>query len=304
MKKFLLFLTIFCVPIVIFIISLEFLVHKIPNSYSFKYNYVLNSGDSIRAISMGHSQLYDGFKPESFKLNAFNLCNSAQSFKEDYYLLRDMLQYMPNVKCVIVPIGYMNVKEQHEEKESFTERSTFYREYMNVDYDNRIPLKYRYECFDPQRAYGKVVSYYLHHQDIIGCDSLGRRSTHGIREKGKKLGQEKVLYDYTVVTHDKNNMRIEVGDYLERIAGLLESKHIKLVLVSPPHYWAIFNQVNIEQKEFLQDYIKSLSGRHKFQYINLEDDSRFEDADYYNETHLSDIGAEKFTKILNDSIIL
>ena len=290
----------FLIPIVLFLASLEIMVHNIPNSYSYKYNYVKTYGDGIQAISMGHSQMYDGFMPEVFKLKAFNLCNSAQSYKEDYYILRELLSYLPNLEYVILPIGYMNVVDYSNE--GFTERSTFYYEYMNVSYDNKIPIKYRYEFLDPQRALDKITSYYLHNVDIVGCDSLGRRSTHSYKDRQHELGYEKVLYDYTVKTHDKRNMTIQVADYLERILVILNAENIKVVLVSLPHYWACFDQKNKEQEEFLHDYIKELKGKHVFQYINLEKDIRFEDKDYYNETHLSEIGAKKFTKILNDSI--
>ena len=93
MRKFLLYGLLFLIPIVLFLVSLEVMVHNIPNSYSYKYNYVKNRGDSIQAISMGHSQMYDGFMPEVFNLKAFNLCNSAQSYKEDYYILKECSSY-------------------------------------------------------------------------------------------------------------------------------------------------------------------------------------------------------------------
>lgn len=300
MKNFLKYCIIFLVPVFGFLLTIETLVHTIPNSYSYKHNYVLKNGDSIEAIVLGHSQLYDGFKPEDFSLPSFNLCNSAQSYIEDYYLLKELLQYMPNLKFVILPIGYMNVKENNEAQ--FTERSTFYHEYMHINYDGRIPLKYRFECFNPQRAFDKIVSYYIRHIDIVGCDSVGRRSTHSLKNREHELGINSVLDDYTLKIHDKNKMRLEASEYLENIAALLQSKNIKLILVSPPHYWTGYNDVNIEQKSFLQEYIRTLSSKFHFEYINLEDDIRFKDEDYYNETHLSEFGAEKFTKILNDSI--
>lgn len=304
MKRFLLYLFIFSLPILLFLVSVELLVHTIPNSYSYKYNYIKKNGGNVEVLSLGHSQLYDGFMPEAFSLQAFNLSNSAQSYREDYYLLKDLLPYSPNVKYVILPIGYMNVVKTNKNKGSdgFTERSTFYYEYMNLNYDNQIPIKYRFECFNPQRASGKVISYYIHHIDIVGCDSLGRRNTHGVKEHGYILGKNSVLNDYTIDTKIKSEMKVDVGQYLEKIARLLASKHIKLILVSPPHYWLGFTNINSEQIEFIQDYIKTLQSKYHLRYINLESDSRFNEVDFYNETHLSDIGAEKFTEILNDSI--
>ena len=300
MRKFLLLFILFLVPVTLFLGTLEALVQTVPNSYSYKHNYIVSRGNKIHTVSLGHSQLYDGFMPESFKLPSFNLCNSAQSYKDDYYLLQELLPYMPNLKLVILPIGYVNVK--NEDNDGFSERSTFYHEYMNIDYDNSIPLLYQYEALNPQRAFDKLTSYYWRHVDIVGCDTLGRRSTHNLIDRRHKLGHDKILYDYTISS--KKKMYIQSDVYLEKIGQMLEAKQIKLVLVSPPYYWSCFDKVNVYQKTFLQKSIKDLKEKMNFQYINMEDDDRFVDEDFYNETHLSEIGADKFTKILNDSISL
>lgn len=302
MKCFIKYILLFILPICGFFATMEILVHKIPNSYSYKYNYIKKKGENIFAISLGHSQLYDGFKPDLFKLKAFNLSNSAQSYKEDYYILKELLPFLPNLKVVIVPIGYMNVSTSNDE--SFTERSTFYYEYMNIDYGSRLPFCYRYEIFYPQRAFDKIISYYLRHEDIVGCDTLGQRNNHSLKNRKLKLGEEKVLTAYTVDTHDSTKMTISVGDYLDKIAELLVNNNVKMVLVSPPHYWDCFNNANKDQISFIQNFINKFTSKYHIQYINLEDDNRFVDEDFFNETHLSDIGSEKFTKILNDSVII
>lgn len=300
MKRFLILLLIFLIPITTFLVLEEVLVHTIPNSYSFKYDYIKKHGKEIEAIAIGHSQLYDGFKPETFKVRAFNLCNSAQPYKEDYYILKELIQYMPSLKVVTLPIGYINVTSTQED--GFSERSTFYYEYMHINYDQQIPIRYRYECFNPKRAFEKITAYYLHHIDIIGCDSLGRRSTHYLKNRTNKLGTGMVLTSYTI--KNTNKMYIQGDNYLEQIGKMLNINHIKMVLVSPPHYWKDFEETNVRQKQFLQQYIEKLSNKIDFQYINLENDDRFEDEDFFDEAHLTEYGAEKFTKILNDSIYI
>ena len=137
---------------------IELITAQIPNSYSYKYNYVKINGNKIQALAIGHSQLYDGFKPESFYLPSFNLCNSAQSYVDNYYLLCELLQDMPNLKVVIMPIGYLNVDIKKSDI-NLTDRSCYYYKYMNIDYDGRVPLRYRLECFDPNRAGSKIIQY-------------------------------------------------------------------------------------------------------------------------------------------------
>lgn len=302
MKRFLLIIIAFLVPVAAFIVALEALVQTIPNSYSYKYQYVRSNGKSIQAVSLGHSQLYDDFMPEVFKLSSFNLCNSSQFYKEDFYILRELLPYMPNLKLVILPIGYVNVKES--EPNAFTERSTFYHEYMNIDFDGQIPIRYRYECFEPKRAFEKITSYYLHHIDIVGCDYMGRRNTHNLSDRHQSLDSANMLQLYTLKTHDQSEMMIWGESYLVEIGMLLQSKGIQLILVSPPHYWTYLDAVNTEQKAFLQKHIKRYHQKFTFQYVNLEDDKRFVDEDFFDDAHLTELGAEKFTKILNERIEL
>lgn len=300
MKRFLLGIVAFLIPVAAFFVALEALVHTIPNSYSYKYQFVKEHGETIKAIALGHSQLYDDFMPEVFKLSSFNLCNSSQFYKEDYYILRELLPYMPNLKLVILPIGYVNVKES--EPDQFSDRSTFYHEYMNIDFDGQIPISYRFECFEPKRAFEKITSYYLHHIDIVGCDSMGRRSTHNLSDRHQSLDCTNMLQLYTLNTHDQSEMMIWGESYLVEIGMLLQSKDIQLILVSPPHYWAYLDDINTEQKTFLQEHIKMFHHKFAFQYINLENDKRFVDEDFFDDAHLTELGAEKFTKILNNSI--
>ena len=83
---------------------------------------------------------------------------------------------------------------------------------------------------------------------------------------------------------------------------MLIERNIDVVLVSPPYYWDCFENSNSEQKMFIKDYISSLCNEYPVHYVDLESDKSFSYDDFFNETHLSEIGAEKFTKILYEYI--
>ena len=76
---------------------------------------------------------------------------------------------------------------------------------------------------------------------------------------------------------------------------MLTDRGIDVVLVSPPHFWGDFKP-NQEQLDFLHNYIGELQRKYRIRYIDMQFDKEFVDRDYYNETHLSQYGAEKFTK--------
>lgn len=303
MIKFLKYCILFVLPIALYFMAIEHITARIPNSYSYKYNYIKTNGDKIQALAIGHSQLYDGFKPESFFLPSFNLSNSAQRYIDNYYLLRELLQDMPNLKVVIMPIGYSSVTTISHDS-SLLYRSCYYHKYMNLDYDGRVPLKYRLECFDPSNAKKKIKLYYFKHSDIVGCDSMGRRNTHYLRDRKHELGYEKRLEKYTKKESNHKKFCLKDEHYLIQSLKMLTKRDISIVLVSPPYYWDCgFTDVNYNQKRFLSDYIEKLCEKFpSIHYLNLESDTSFVYDDFYNETHLSEIGSEKFTLKLNNYI--
>lgn len=293
----------FAIVIAFPFIAIEVITTRIPNSYSYKYNYVKEKGYRIQALAIGHSQLYDGFKPESFFLPSFNLCNSAQRYIDNYYLLCDMLPYMPNLKIVIMPIGYMDVSNILEE-DPLKYRTIYYHKYMHLTYDGRVPLKFRLECFDYKKSLEKIFLYYYCHSDIIECDSLGMKSTNLFINRSANFGNGNILKSYTREETDRSKFCLYDEPYLIRTIHLLLERNISVFLVSPPYYWDCgFKNINLTQKKYLQDYMEELCRTFpSIHYLNVESDPNYLDEDFFNETHLSDLGAEKFTRQLNDFV--
>lgn len=305
MKRFIIYALSVSLPLLLLLLFLEIVTGQVPNSYYYKYNYVKKHGDRIEALAIGHSQLYDGFKSESFFLPSFNLCNSAQNYMDNYYLLCELLPFLPHLKVVIIPIGYVNVGDRTDIKElSFSDRACYYHKYMNLDYDGNIPPKYRYESLDPLRASKKIINYYILKADMVGCDSLGRRSTHYLRDRKHKLVNEECLFKYTKKGRSYQDLCIENEDFLNKIFNMLMDRQISIVLVSPPYYWNCgFKYVNEVQRQYVKKYMNSICRKYPVLYFDYESDSTFVYDDFFNETHLSEVGAEKFTvKLSNDFI--
>ena len=297
MGRFLKYSLLFLTPLAILLLALEVVVTRIPNSYAYKYNYVKTHGDSIEVIAVGHSQLYDGFMAEAFSRPAFNLANHDQMFQENYYVMKELLPYLPKLKTVIMPIGYIDVVEEEEEWR-FNSIACFYHEYMHVNYGGHLPLKDWYECFSPHRAYEKMVSYYIDHQDIVCCDSLGRENTRYLKDREEPLGANNhhFLSDYT--RKESNRYFIRGYGHLTHTIKMLKEKGVDVVLVSPPHFWNDFKP-NKSQLSYLSHVVEDLRKDYGIKYVNMQFDKEFTDSDYYNETHLSEYGAEKFTKKLD-----
>ena len=297
MRKFVIKCIFFLLSLLPLLIALEWAVVRIPNSYKFKYDYVKKHGGSIHTLAVGYSQIYDGFNAKEYSEDAFNLANSAQYLLEDYYVLEELLSYMPNLKTVIVPIGYTDVLDKEGEW-LFDERSCYYREYMNLWFGGHLPVSYWFECFNPRQAIDKARSYYINHEDMVRCDSLGMQQL----DKHKKPIEDNNYYhlwSYTRPESEKYFIRSEA--HLMKIINMLKEKNVELVLVSPPHYWGQF-QPNKGQLEYLNEYTEQLQKKYNVRYFNMHFDSDFNDEDFHNEAHLSKEGAVKFTRKLHSLI--
>ncbi len=289
------------IPLLLAVVVLEIMVTKIPNSYNYKYDYVKTHGDSIKILAIGHSQLYDGFDAKVFGYNAFNLSNSSQEFIENYYILKQLLDDMPNLQVVIMPLAYPEVSPLGSKYE-LSERSTYYHEYMQIDYDGKIPLKYRFEGINIPKACSKIYEYYIKHENLIGCDSLGRRDMYDSMKRTWKLEDNKVISKYyTLKQHSNFELRGE--QYLRMILNLLKEKKIQLVLVSTPYYNGSLNLLNQQQQSFVDDYTAELVDKEGVMYLNFQYNTDFKDADFFDEAHLSRVGAEKFTKMLKEKLV-
>ena len=280
------------------LLLLEWAVVRIPNSYSYKYDYVKNYGDSLETVAVGYSQIYDGFMSQEYEEHTFSLANSAQYILENYYLLEELLPYMPNLKTVIMAIGYTDVLSEEREW-WFEERSVFYREYMNLWFDGHLPVSYWFECFNPAQAIDKARTYYLNHEDIVKCDSLGMQ--HLKRHKGKlNSDNHHHLRTYTCPP-ESEHYYIRSEAHLIKLIEMLDKRGVELVLVSPPHHWGDF-QYNEEQMKFLNEYTSQLTEEYHVRYFNMHFDEDFNEDDFHNEAHLCEEGAVKFTRKLHQLI--
>ena len=281
-------------------VVLEVLVVKIPNSYSYKYSYIKTNGDSIRVLAIGHSQIYDGFDPIVFGVNAFNMGNSSQEFIDNYYILRELLDDMPNLKVVVIPIGYSDVCLSGT-KEEISERGTYYHEYMNIDYDGQLPFKYRFECINIPKAFRKIFDYYVRHEDIVGCDSLGRRNMYKLEDRTWNLEDNKVISKYYNL-NGTSDFVLRGETYLISIIEMLKERNVTPLLVSTPYYSESKKGINQSQQLFINTYISSFARKKKVIYINYQYSSLFSDRDFYDEAHLSEYGAKKFTTMIKYQI--
>ena len=288
MQKFLQKILTYTVPIALLAIGLEFYVESIPNSYTYKRQYMEQHASSIQTLILGSSYAYDGIDAELLPA-AFNLANSSQCFEDDYRLLQRYIIHLDSLQRVILPLSYSSLQMV-----SSSNRRGYYTIYM--DLYPRWPLsKYSFECFNLELAMKKIVKYLLN-EDLVRCDSLGLRLGHTLATRPADWQDTEALVRNDRFVGSAAQPYIKENTYwLRRIALECQVSGVEFYLVKMPALKDYRDAMPTEQVEAMNqaiDYIAS-----KFDCVRVLDYQDWgTDSDFWNATHLNTDGAKRLTE--------
>ncbi len=271
---------------------MEWIAESIPNSYTYKRDYIEQHGAEIRTLILGSSNAYDGLNP-SVLPHAFNLANSSQTLEDDYRLLAKYIDSMDSLQTVIVGLGYHSLGATTEDN-----RRTYYTIYM--DLYPRWPIgKYSFEVCNPEMLVKKIIKYAVS-RDVTRCDSLGQRVGHtkAAAESGGEwwnkgvdalVGNDSFQFSVTSSQIEENTR------YLHAIVELCNAHRVKPVIVQMPVMGEYKRKLPEEQVALMDDVLQSLDSSA----ICIDASEWSIPADgWYNATHLTKESSESFTQEL------
>jgi lysophospholipase L1-like esterase len=91
--------------------------------------------------------------------------------------------------------------------------------------------------------------------------------------------------------------------YLETLIEKLQSKNVRPVLVTTPVYHTYSDNIDKKNYDLMQKNVNDLVKKYNIKYFNYFTDNRFIDKDFITSDHLNEMGAEKFSKILDKDIL-
>lgn len=292
MKRFLKSCIVFVLPIVLTVAALELLLRSLPNTYKYKYEWMKANAEKVETIILGNSHTFYGIRPQYLSGNAFNMANSSQGLREDVFLLEYYREKYRHLKTVIVPIAYYSLFWIELENDVEWYRERYYKMYM--DYDRHSDLSiYNFEMTHRTSALNKLKTL----SKNVGCEPLGSgllSYNSGTLSDG--LSHVK-RHEAMSNIDDLHNM-----DYLKEIIHFCKSYDIMLVLITTPCWHTYYENVNQQQITKMYELIKQIQMDYNVPYLDYLKDNRFVSEDFADPQHLSDNGAEKFTKILQQTI--
>ena len=303
MKKFLIYGALFVLPLIVALVSLECLLRQVPNPYKYKYEWMQKNTEDVEVLVLGSSHTFYGIRPEFLDGKAFNLANGSQGMKEDLFLLKYWADRYKKLKTVIYPISFSTWfvgRELEDDIESY--RCRYYTIYMDCNLYPNLPY-YNFELADYRTAKDKTTKIFSPEEDP-GYDEYGWGTTYKLSKKktdkwNDGTEAEAAVHRHTAKSWDHIDLHYA---QMKELAGFCKSRNIQLILVTTPCWHSYYD--HLDQKQLAKMYELTDQFRKEFGviYLNYLKDPRFEADDFFDSNHLSDIGASKFTKILNKNI--
>lgn len=297
------------IPLVLLLGYVEWHLSRIPTRYSRKKELLSQQAASLEVLVLGSSHALHGFDPAFFSRPGFNLAGVSQSLYYDYQLLVRFIDQLPRLKLVIVPVSY------------------FILEY-NLSKGIEYPLTFFYE-----RVYGIPLESNLHNSDFARFSLLtlyGGEKVLGYARRGFKVdlsqgmtttGFFKAEYDLAIARSKLNDAEAKARVALHHsqmapatipanlrvlttMVELLQGRGVSVVFVTLPVIASYAAHLDAGALRRMQEAVAGLCASHGIAYVDYTKDPRFFGDDFMDVDHLSPAGAEKFSRIINQEIIV
>jgi hypothetical protein len=297
MKKIIIRISIFLIPLIILGGGFELSLRNIPNDYIIKNAYLKQHANNIQVLFLGSSHAYRGINPEYISFPSYNAAYISQSIDLDYEITMKYKNEFSNLKYIVLPISYFTLfGNLSNGKESWRQKN--YCIYYDICSSKDIKNHFEILSSNLKTNIEKYFIYYIKKEIIITTDSNGYgvfKGTSELNESGIEAAKR----------HTKENFSLYETNFslLNKIINYSKNKKINLILYTPPAYITYREKLNREQLNLTISTIENLVRKEsKVFYLNLLNSESFKSEDFYNADHLNEIGAEKLTHKINNYI--
>lgn len=306
MKRFILKTLLLILPILLFATVMEVLLRYIPNDYRFKRKYLDSHSGEIETLILGSSHSFYGIDPAYFHNNTFNASYNSQSLNYDYEILKKYEDRLENLTTIVLPVSYFTLfgrLEDGPDKWLIKNYILYYK--INTsrkfcDHTEILSNKFKVNL-------RRLVSYYIKGIPNSISSGLGwgtaykSENARDLTETGKESALRHTRKDIESIKYTEifNENVLE----LNNIVKWCKSRHVEVILFTPPAYVTYRRLLNTKQLNITLNILNELDVRNdNCLYMNLLSDPAFIAGDFYDSDHLSEIGAKKLSYIFNDRI--
>ena len=307
MKRFIKTIILFFIPISLGLCVLEIGMRAVPNSYSFKKNWLDKNIFSVHIWSFGSSHGLYGINPQYFSKPAFNSAHVSQPLKYDAFIFNKYIEKADSLEWVILPVSYFTMTSKMELGEEWW-RIKNYRIYYDCPYHKYEP-KYNFEIIGNPLSFYKQIKrvgrYWIKGSDDNSCDSLGFDRGYSKENRDDNWymdGPQRAKFHTKDLEKSQPVIRENIA-CLETIINNCAERNVNVLIVTTPVCSTYYDCVDSAQYSLMirvcESFVRQYSN---VRYLNLFKDSRFVEDDFHDSDHLETEGAAKLTGILDEYI--
>ena len=296
MGRFVIKLFLFLLPVGAALTTVEVLLRRIPNDYSYKHAQLELLAPDLKVLVLGSSPSYDGVDPALLTQPAFNAANISQGYVHDHAILARYLHRMPKLEWVVLEAGYASFRSDPQQgKERW--RAKNYAIYFGLWQFATRP-EYMLELVNRpfQQQWTMILDHLRSGRDNRVCG-----------ESGVRLMQTRPGFDLdldglaTAQRHTVPPPGAYADNYrlLDEMLTMAEKAGVKVYLYTPPAWPSYRNAMDPAQRDEAFAACKALAGAHaNVVYHDYLTDTRFERSDLFNANHVNASGSAKLSAIM------
>ena len=301
MKRFLKYIAIFILPILFIGISMEMLLRRIPNDYSYKKNYLEKHSKNVRILILGNSHAFFGIDPKYFSTSGFNAAQVSQSMNYDMEILKKYDHKWDSLKCIVLPVDYFSLYSSLENSVEAW-RSKNYVIYYGIRTNYSLTDNAEILSNNFRWNITMLYNFYRKHISNLSCSDLGWGTTYKSTIQLDLVATGKIAAERHRFVDDKyfnSNLAL-----LRSIIEFAKHKNVKILLFTSPAYRSYVQ--NLDSAQLLRTINTATAFTDEYKdvsYFNLLRDDSFTESDFYDADHLNEIGAKKLS-IKIDSMVM
>ena len=302
MKKFIKYLILFSIPVLVFLVSVELYCRNL-TTFAIKKNYVEKNLGTVETLILGSSHSQNGINPEFLKAKSCNLAFGGQPISIDYFLLEKYMNQMKNLKTILIEVS------PHR----------FYNELNPTDwngyiYSNLYKINYKVQPYSVKN-YSFVLADVKYFSTIF-VDNFNPKipkpklnkfgfMTNDFQDRFSKLKNDSLKIENSFKMNNKFEKKVNFKTnsvFLKKIIEKCQKNSVKIILIGTPLYRTYNAKLPLKIKMQNQQLVSNLTNRFGIQYFDFSKSNRFHLKDFKNDNHLNPDGAKKFTLII-DSVL-
>jgi lysophospholipase L1-like esterase len=289
MRRFVVQVLVFVLPLSFLAITMEIMLRNIPNDYKYKAKYLTEHSKDIEVLILGSSHSYADINPYLIPGKAFNAAHSSQTFEFDLKILKKY--EFPNLRMVIIPISYFSYFAKLDGPYLCK-----YSLYYKLETDGGLKALSELLSFPLIDNVKRIINYYLKRQDENESNELGQR----IKRKDSSQSLEVSGIDAALRHTHKDTKYVRQNVlFLEEIIQIARDKNSIVILFTPPAYRTYTENLDADQLKVMYQITENILKKYdNCYYVDFLKDTDFSAEDFWDADHLNAKGADKLTRKL------